>query len=240
MYLIGAGPGDPGLLTMHGLNHLRAADVVVYDHLVPARLLKYARQGAELIDVGSASPLAMAQDAISYLLVEKARDGKLVARLKMGDSFVFDRGGAEALFLHEHGVPYEVVPGVSAAFAAPAYAGVPVSYPGAGDTITLVRGHEDESRTLPDIDWASLARLDGTVICYSGSQQLPRILEAMMAHGWPEDGPGAIIYNGTMPSQETMTGSMRTLLANMREHPRHREAAILVAERVAELRDHLR
>jgi uroporphyrinogen III methyltransferase / synthase len=240
VYLIGAGPGDPGLITVHGLNHLRAADVVVYDHLVPARLLKYARQGAELIDVGSASPTSMAQDAISYLLVEKARDGKLVARLKFGDSFVFDRGGAEALFLHEHGVPFEVVPGVSAGFAAPAYAGVPVSYPGAGDTITLVRGHEDDGRALPDIDWTSLARLDGTVVCYAGSQQLPRILEALMGHGWPADSPGVIVYNGTLPSQETVSGTMHKLLEVMRENPRHREAAILVAGRVAGLREHLR
>jgi uroporphyrinogen III methyltransferase/synthase len=240
VYLIGAGPGDPGLITVHGLNHLRAADVVVYDHLVPARLLKYARQGAELIDVGSASPQSMAQDAISYLLVEKARDGKLVARLKWGDSFVFERGGEEALFLHEHGVPFEVVPGVPAGFAVPAYAGVPVTYPGGGDTITLVRGYEDESRTLPDIDWASLARLDGTVVCYAGSQQLPRMLEALMGNGWPADSPGVIVYNGTLPSQETLSGTMHWLLERVREHPRHREAAILVAGRVAGLREHLR
>ena len=114
VYLIGAGPGDPGLITVHGLTHLRAADVVVYDHLVPARLLKYARQDAELIDVGTASPQATAQDAISYLLVEKAREGKLIARLKWGDPFVFDRGGSEALSLHEQGVRFEVVPGIPA------------------------------------------------------------------------------------------------------------------------------
>ena len=240
VYLIGAGPGDPGLITVHGLNHLRAADVVVYDHLVSTRLLKYARQGAELIDVGSASPQSTAQDAIGYLLVEKARDDKLVARLKFGDSFVFDRGGEEALFLHEHGVPFEVVPGVPAGFAVPAYAGVPVTYQGGGDTITLVRGHEDESRTLPDIDWACLARLDGTIVCYAGSQQLPRILEALMGNGYPPDGPGVIVYNGTLPSQETLTGTMRELLERVRVNPRHREAAILVAGRVTGLRDHLR
>ena len=144
VYLIGTGPGDPGSITVRGLEHLRTADVVVYDHLVPARLLKHARQGAELIDVGTASPqFSTAQDAISYLLVEKAREGKVVARLKRGDPFVFDRGGEEALFLHEHGIPFEVVPGLAAALAVPSYAGVPVSYPGGGDTITLVRGYED-------------------------------------------------------------------------------------------------
>jgi uroporphyrinogen III methyltransferase / synthase len=240
VYLIGTGPGDPGLITVHGLTHLRAADVVVYDHLVPARLLKYARQGAELIDVGIASPQPMAQDAISYLLVEKAREGKLIARLKWGDPFVFDRGGAEALFLHEHGVPFEVVPGLAAGLAVPAYAGVPVTYPGGGDTITLVRGYEDESRTAPNIDWASLARLEGTVVCYAGAQQLPLLLEALLAHGWPADAQGVVIYNGTLPSQDTVTGTMRELLEIVRDHPRRRQAAILVAGRVVGLREHLR
>ena len=228
VYLIGTGPGDPGLITVHGLNHLRAADVVVYDHLVPVRLLKYARQGAELIDVGIASPQLMAQDAISYLLVEKAREGKLIARLKWGDPFVFDRGGAEALFLHEHGVPFEVVPGLA------------VTYPGGGDTITLVRGYEDESRTAPNIDWASLARLEGTVVCYAGAQQLPLLLEALLANGWPADAQGVVIYNGTLPSQDTVTGTMGELLEIVREHPRRRQAAILVAGRVVGLREHLR
>ena len=240
VYLIGTGPGDPGLITVHGLNHLRAADVVVYDHLVPVRLLKYARQGAELIDVGIASPQLMAQDAISYLLVEKAREGKLIARLKWGDPFVFDRGGAEALFLHEHGVPFEVVPGLAAGLAVPAYAGVPVTYPGGGDTITLVRGYEDESRTAPNIDWASLARLEGTVVCYAGAQQLPLLLEALLANGWPADAQGVVIYNGTLPSQDTVTGTMGELLEIVREHPRRRQAAILVAGRVVGLREHLR
>ncbi|PYR69034.1 MAG: hypothetical protein DMF88_07380 [Acidobacteria bacterium] len=187
VYLIGAGPGDTGLITVHGLNHLRAADVVVYDELVPARLLKYARQGAELIDVGASALQTMAQDAIGYLLVEKAREDKLVARLKFGDPFVFEPGGAEALFLHEHGIPYEVVPGLVAGLATPAYAGVPVSYPGGGDTITLVRGFEDESRTSPNIDWKSVARLEGTIVCYASAQLLPQVLESLIDNGWPAD-----------------------------------------------------
>jgi uroporphyrinogen III methyltransferase / synthase len=241
VYLIGAGPGDPGLITVRGLHHLRAADVVVYDHLVPARLLKYARQGAELIDVGTASPSSStAQDAISYLLLEKARERKLVARLKWGDPFVFDRGGEEALFLHEHGVPFEVVPGLPAGLSVPAYAGVPVTYPGGGDTITLVRGYEDESRTPPDVDWTSLARLDGTIVCYTGPQQLPRLLETLAAHGWPADSQAVIIYGGTLPSQETIPGTVKELIETMREHPRRKEAAILVVGRVTGLREHLR
>ena len=241
VYLIGAGPGDPGLITVRGRDHLRHADVVVYDHLVPGRLLKEARQGAELIDVGTAAPQSStAQDAISYLLLEKAREGKVVARLKWGDPFVFDRGGEEALFLHEHGIPFEVVPGLAAGLAVPAYAGVPVTYPGGGDTITLVRGYEDESRTPPDIDWASLARLDGTIVCYAGPQQLLRLLETLVANGWPPDSQAAIIYSGTLPGQETIPGTLAHLLDAMREHPRRKEAAILVAGRVTGLREHLR
>ena len=116
---------------------------------------------------------------------------------------MFDRGGEEALFLHENGIPFEVVPGIPLGIGVPAYAGVPVTYPGGGDTITLVRGYEDESRTPPDIDWASLARLEGTIVCYAGAQQLPRMLDAMQANGWPGDDQAVIVYNGTLPSQET-------------------------------------
>jgi uroporphyrinogen III methyltransferase / synthase len=239
VYLIGAGPGDPGLITVHGLECLRRADVVVYDHVVPRRLLKYARPDAELIDVGSAAAQVMAQEAISLLLVEKARENKTVARLKRGDPFVFDRGGEEALFLHEQGIPYELVPGVPAAIAVPAYAGVPITYHGGGDTITLVRGYEDESRTPPDVDWASLGRLEGTVVCYAGAQQLPRFLEALIAGGWPVDEQAVIVYDGTLPTQDTVAGSVGELLARTRTHPR-RQPAILVVGRVTGFREHLR
>ena len=239
VYLIGAGPGDPGLMTVHGLECLRAADAVVYDHLVPRRLLRHAPPDAELIDVGKASPQPMAQDAICYLLAEKARDGKIVARLKWGDPFVFDRGGEEAFFLHEQGVPFEVVPGVPAAVAVPAYAGVPVTYPGGGDTITMIRGHEDESQTLPAVDWASLARLNGTVVCYAGARQLPLLLEALRSNGWPADGQAVIVYSGTLPQQETVSGTIAELLDRLRVQPRHAPATLVVG-RVVGLRPHLR
>ena len=239
MYLIGTGPGDPRLITVRGLDCLRAADVVVYDHLVPKGLLKYANRIAELIDVGIAAPQEMAQEAISYLLAEKAREGKLVARLKWGDPFVFDRGGEEALFLHEQGVPFEVVPGIPAGIGVPAYAGVPVTYQGGGDTLTLVRGYEDESRTPPKIDWASLARLEGTVVCYAGAQQLPLVLEALVANGWPADSQAVLIYNGTLPNQETVEGTIGGLLDAVRQNPR-RAPATLVVGRVVGFREHLR
>jgi len=239
VYVIGTGPGDPGLITVHGLECLMRADVVIHDHEVPVRLLKRARPDAELIDVGNAARQPMAQDAITFLLAEKARDGKLVARLKRGDPFVFDRGGEESLFLHEQGIPFEVVPGIPLGIGVPAYAGVPVTYPGGGDTITLVRGYEDESRTLPEVDWASLTKLDGTVVCYAGSQQLPRILEALVSSGWPVDEQAVIVYNGTLTSQKTLSGTVGDLLARVREHHR-KEPAILVVGRVVAFRDHLR
>ncbi len=239
VYLIGAGPGDPDLITVHGLNCIRAADVVLYDQLVPKRLLRHARRDAELIDIGIASPQPMAQEAIGYLLADKAREGNIVARLKSGDPFVFDRGGEEALYLREQGVAFEIIPGLPAGIAVPAYAGVPITYPGGGETVTLVRGYEDESHTAPQIDWTSLARLEGTVVCYAGSLQLPRILEALRSHGWPADGQGVVVYNGTLPSQETIAGTIDELLAAVRETPR-RSPAILVVGRVAGFREHLR
>src|SRR3954465_6898260 len=146
VYLIGAGPGDPGLITVRGQQYLAAADVVLHDHLVPAGLLPSARADAEQIDVGTAAPQPLEQEAICYLLAEKAREGKIVARLKWGDPFVFDRGGAEALFLHERGLRFEVVPGIPAGIAAPSYAGIPIMYPGGGDTLTFVRGHESDGK----------------------------------------------------------------------------------------------
>src|SRR3954467_60691 len=198
VYLIGAGPGDPGLLTVRGLECLAAADVVLFDHLVHPRLLRHARADAERIDVGGAAPQPLEQEAICYLLAEKAREGKTVARLKWGDPFVFDRGGAEALFLHEQGVGFEVVPGVPAGVGAPSYAGIPVTYPGGGDTLTFVRGHEDEGKAKSSVDWASLARLDGTLVCYAGPQRLPEILKALVAHGRPPEDAAAVIYDGTL------------------------------------------
>ena len=189
VYLIGAGPGDPDLITVRGLRCLASADVVLYDHLVHPRLLRHARPDAEKIDVGIAAPQPRDQEAICYLLAEKAREGKIVARLKWGDPFVFDRGGAEALFLHEQGVRFEVVPGIPAGLGAATYAGVPLTYPGGGDTLTFVRGHEDEGRTRAAVDWTSLSRLDGTVVCYAGPDQLPHKTGVKSVVGDRQKGP---------------------------------------------------
>ena len=193
VYLIGAGPGDPGLITVRGMECLAAADVVLYDHLVHARLLRHARADAEKIDLGVAAPQALEQEAICYLLAEKAREGKVVARLKWGDPFVFDRGGAEALFLHEQGVRFEVVPGIPAGIGVPSYAGVPITYPGGGDTLTFVRGYEDDGKRKASLDWTSLARLDGTIVCYAGPDQAAQMIASLIANGRPKDESAAVI-----------------------------------------------
>ncbi|HEX3701964.1 MAG TPA: uroporphyrinogen-III C-methyltransferase [Vicinamibacterales bacterium] len=239
VYLIGAGPGDPGLITVRGLHHLAAADVVLYDRLVHARLLRHARADAERIDVGLAAPQPLEQEAICYLLAEKAREGKTVARLKWGDPFVFDSGGAEALFLHEQGVRFEVVPGIPAGVGIPAYAGVPITYPGGGDTLTFVRGHEDEGKTPTSIHWASLAALDGTIVCYAGPKQVHAMLTSLLSHGRPKDESAVLVYDGTMPTQQTLAGTLEEL-ARATEDSEDRRAAILVVGRVAALREHLR
>jgi uroporphyrinogen III methyltransferase/synthase len=218
---------------------LASADVVLYDHAVHPRLLRHARPDAEKIDVGVAAPQPLEQEAICYLLAEKAREGKIVARLKWGDPFVFDRGGSEALFLHEQGVAFEVIPGIPAGLGAATYAGVPVTYPGGGDTLIFVRGHEDEGRSRTTVDWASLARLDGTIVCYAGAEQLPHILHALLTHGRAGDDAAALIYNGTLPTQETVMGSLEEI-AKAIKNSTDRRTAVLVVGRVAALREHLR
>ena len=239
VYIIGAGPGDPWLISVRGLRCLTQADVVIYDHLVHERLLRRTRPDVEKIDVGPAAPEPMEQEAICYLLAEKAREGKVVARLKWGDPFVFDRGGEEALFLHEHGVRFEVVPGIPAAVGVPAYAGIPVTYPGAGDTVTFVRGHEDTQSKKPNVDWASLCKLGGTVVCYCGPKQIGTYLDAMVSHGYDPKTAAALIFNGTQPSQDTVVGTLQELLDHVKQ-PKFKNAAMLVVGRVTGLREHLR
>jgi uroporphyrinogen III methyltransferase/synthase len=240
VYIVGAGPGDPLLISVRGQRCLEAADVVVHDHLVHPRLLRFAPARAEAIDVGSAAPQPLEQDAINLLLTEKAREGKQVVRLKWGDPFVFDSGGKEALFLHEHGIRFEVVPGVTAPVAAPCYAGVPVTYPGAGDVLTFIRGHEDGSHKTPKIDWTALARLEGTVVCYGGPRQLPGIVGALIAHGRSAKESAAVVSNGTLPNQRTWHGTLGELEERLGQAAQQVDPAILVVGAVAGLRDHLR
>ena len=236
VFIVGAGPGDPGLITVRGLRRLETAEVVVYDHHIHARLLRSARADAEKIDVGPAAPKPLDQDAISMLLVEKAREGKTVVRLKWGDPYVFDSGGKEALFLHEQQVPFEVIPGVPVSVAVAAYAGIPITYPGAGDVLTLVRGHEGETNELPRVEWDRLAGIDGTLACYAGARQVATIVDALLAHGRSPDESAALIYRGTTSAQQTIAAPLGAIAAMA--HPS--EPAMFLVGRVAGLREHLR
>ncbi|MEO7192914.1 MAG: uroporphyrinogen-III C-methyltransferase [Vicinamibacterales bacterium] len=238
VFIIGAGPGDPGLMTVRGVRLLAEATVVVYDRNTE-RVLRWARPDAEMIEAGAPAERDTAQDALSMLVAEKARDGHIVARVKWGDPFVFDSGAKEALFLHEQGVPFEVVPGIPAAMGMSAYAGVPLTYPGAGDALVLVRGQEDESGRLAELDWQALARVDGTLACFAGARMVPAILQRLLDHGAAPDTPGALIYHGTTPTQRTVTGTLRELLDHTAAaiDP---NAALLILGAVTGLRNHLR
>lgn len=239
VFIVGAGPGDPSLISVRGLRLLARADVVVHDHLVHPRLLRAARADAETIDVGSAAPQPLEQEAINLLLAEKAREGKSVVRLKWGDPFVFDSGGKEALFLHEQGVRFEVVPGITMPVAGPAFAGIPVTYPGAGDTLVFVRGHEDGSNKAPRVDWSALARLDGTLVCYAGPRQLAGMIDALIDAGRSPKESAAMVSRATGPRQDTVAGTLSELQQRLRGDAR-KDPAVLVVGGVAGLRDHLR
>jgi uroporphyrinogen III methyltransferase/synthase len=236
VFSVGAGPGDPGLITVRGQRCLESADVVIYDHQVHHRLLRLAPPEAEKIDVGPAAPRPMDQDAISLLIAEKARERRVVVRLKWGDPFVFDSGGKEALFLHEQRIPFQVIPGVPAAVGVPAYAGIPVTYPGAGDVVMLVRGHESPSDTPPALHWSTLARVEGTLMCYAGQAQIGAIVEALLAHGRAGDDAAALIYRGTSPAQQTITAPLSEIASRARAG----EAALFMVGAVVGLREHLR
>jgi uroporphyrinogen III methyltransferase/synthase len=236
VYIVGAGPGDPTLITVRGQRYLEAADVVVYDHRVHSRLLRAARADAERIDVGAPAPKPLEQDAICLLLAEKAREGKTVVRLKWGDPFVFDSGGKEALFLHEQGIPFEVVPGIPVTVGGPAYAGIPATYPGAGDVLALVRGNESESGAAQPVDWGRLAGIGGTLVCYARARQIAAATQALVANGRPKEETAALIYDATLPSQRTIEGTLGTIAASVDDST----PALLVVGAVVGLRSHLR
>ncbi|MBP6715534.1 MAG: bifunctional uroporphyrinogen-III C-methylase/synthase [Acidobacteria bacterium] len=236
--LIGAGPGDPGLISVQGLRLLSLADVVIYDRAV-SNLLRWARPDAETIEAGAPAEGTMAQDALSMLIADKAREGLTVARLKWGDPFVFDSGGKEALFLHEQRIPFDVVPGIPAAVGASAYAGIPLTYPGSGDAVVLLRGSEGGSDALPDVDWGALARLDGTIVCDVTGRLGAAILTALVTHGRDSGSPAALVYSGTMTSQRTVGRTIADLLAHMADGQDTGAATLIVGE-VASLRQHLR
>ena len=213
VYLVGAGPGDPGLLTVRGAALLARADVVVYDRLSVEALLELAPATAERVSVGKApGVVTMGQDQINELLVERGRTGATVVRLKGGDPFVFARGGEEAAALAAAGVPFEVVPGISSAIAAPAYAGIPVTLRHSSTSFTVVTGHEDPSvGEEGSVDWRAVARLGGTIVILMGVARIGRIAEELMAGGLPASTPAAAVRWGTRPEQSTVRATLGTL-----------------------------
>jgi uroporphyrinogen III methyltransferase/synthase len=211
VYLVGAGPGDPGLLTLRGAEVLATADVVVYDRLSVGALLELAPEGAERISVAkSAGRAVMAQDDINELLVERGKTGLSVVRLKGGDPFVFARGGEEAAALEAAGLPYEVVPGISSAIAVPAYAGIPVTLRHSSTSFTVVTGHEDPDKG-GELDWEAVARVGGTIVILMGIGRLPKIVARLLAGGLAPETPAAAVQWGTRPEQHTVRATLATL-----------------------------
>jgi uroporphyrinogen III methyltransferase/synthase len=209
VHLVGAGPGDPGLLTARALELIAAADVILYDRLIPDRALDGARADAALVYVGKeGGGPQMPQEEINRRLLEHAGAGKRVVRLKGGDPFVFGRGGEEALVLREAGIPVEIVPGVTAGVAAPAYAGIPVTHRELASGVAFITGHEDPAKPDSAIDWAALAAFPGTLVFYMGVRALPRIAERLVAAGRPASQPAAVIERGTLPGQRTVLASL--------------------------------
>ena len=239
VYLVGAGPGDPGLLTARALELIAAADVILYDRLIPPSALAGARPGAELIYVGKEGGAPSSpQDQIEHTLLEHARGGRIVVRLKGGDPFVFGRGGEEAEVLIEAGIPFEIVPGVTAGVAAPAYAGIPVTHRDVASAVAFVTGHEDPAKPDPALDWGALARFPGTIVVYMGVRQLGAIAERLRAGGRAGDEPAAVVERGTLADQRVVTGTLETI-AERAAHEHVRAPAIAVFGPVAALRARL-
>lgn len=237
VYLVGAGPGDPRLITVKGLECIKKADVIVYDYLVNVELLKAARPDGELIYVGKQGGAhTLEQDDINKLLVKKAMEDKIVTRLKGGDPYIFGRGGEEALVLHENRIPFEVVPGITAAIATPNYAGIPVTHRNFTSTFALITGHEDPTKDESSIDWAKISTGIGTLAFYMGIKNLPYITEQLMKHGRSKDTPVAVIRWGTTSQQKTVTGTLGTIV----EKTKHiKPPAITIVGEVVKLREQL-
>jgi uroporphyrinogen III methyltransferase / synthase len=240
VYLVGAGPGDPGLMTLRAVELIASADVVLHDRLIPPGALDGTRENAELVYVGKrpGSP-QMPQDEIERLMVERAGAGRSVVRLKGGDPFVFGRGGEEAEALAAAGVLFEVVPGVTAGVAAPAYAGIPLTHRDDASAVAFVTAHEDPAKDGSALDWEALARFPGTLVLYMGVKRLPEVAERLVAAGRDAGEPAAAIERGTMAGQRTVTATLAELPAAASAAGIHPPAIVLTG-RVAARRETIR
>jgi uroporphyrinogen III methyltransferase/synthase len=240
VYLIGAGPGDTGLLTIKGAECIKKADVIVYDYLADNKLLTLADKHAQFIYVGKkASQHTMQQEEINQLLVNKAREGKIVARLKGGDPFVFGRGGEEALALKNNSLPFEIIPGVTSAIAAAAYAGIPVTHRKIASSFAVVTGHEDPTRKESGLNWSHLATGVDTLVFLMGVGKLPYITEQLMKNGRAANTPAALIRWGTKPQQEVLLTTVENAAQDTKLHGL-KPPAIFVVGNVVKLRDSLK
>jgi uroporphyrinogen III methyltransferase / synthase len=239
VYLVGAGPGDPGLMTRRALELIASADAILYDRLIPPGALDGARPDADLRYVGKQpGGHSMGQEEINALLVELGRTLPVVVRLKGGDPFVFGRGGEEAQALADAGVAFEVVPAVTAGVAAPAYAGIPVTHRDDASAVALITGHEDPQKPESALDWPALAAFPGTLVLYMGVRNLPQIAERLVAGGRSADEPVAVIERGTLPGQRTVSGTLADIAERVAEAGLKAPAITLVGP-VARLRERL-
>ena len=240
VYLVGAGPGDAGLITVRGVECIQKADVILYDNLVNPSLLKYARPDAELVFAGKTSKRhTLTQDETNALLVAKAREGKIVTRLKGGDPFVFGRGGEEARELQKAGIEFEIVPGISSSIAAPAYAGIPVTHRGLASAFMVVTGHEDPAKEETAVNWEQVAKFSGTRVILMGVERIDKIAAELMAHGAAADTSVAMVRWGTTGQQQTIQGTLATI-AKVATDADFKPPAVTVIGEVARLRDQLR
>jgi len=240
VFLVGAGPGDPGLITAKGIACIKAADVVIYDYLASPQLLDHASADAEIIYVGKkGGDHTLSQDGINALIVEKAKNGNVVTRLKGGDPFIFGRGGEEAEVLAAENIPFEIVPGVTSAIAAPAYAGIPLTHRKHTPTVAFITGHEDPTKAQSGIDWQALSTGIGTLVFLMGVKNLPRIVQKLMENGRPPETPVALVRWGTTARQQTVEGTLETIVDRVKEAGL-KAPAIIVVGNVVRIRQTLR
>ena len=239
VYLTGAGPGDPGLITLKAIECLKKAKVVIYDRLVNPELLKYAPQDAEILYAGKASKKhSLNQDEINRLIVKKAKEGKTVVRLKGGDPFLFGRGAEEALELAKNKIPFEVVPGVSSAIAVPAYAGIPLTHREFTSSVGIFTGHEDPAKESSRIDWEKISTGLGTLVFLMGVENLEPIVKNLLKSGRSPSSPCALIQNGTLPGQKTVSTALDKIIKAARAF-RFQPPSILIVGEVVSLRKKL-
>ncbi len=238
VYLVGAGPGDPGLITLRGKYLLERAEVVVYDYLATPKLLKYVPKGAELIYAGKkgGTKHTHTQEEINQMLVDRGRQGKMVVRLKGGDPFIFGRGGEEIEQLAAAGIAFEVVPGVTSATAAATYAGIPITHREYTASVAFVTGHEDPTKKDSNIDWSKLATGAGTLVIYMGIKNLPTIVENLVKNGRDAQTPVAVVRWASTPEQHSVIGTLETIVDKVRSEGIKPPALIVVGE-VVKLRD---